>query len=172
MKKKVHLPHAFEPQILYTRAFRSKFARCIGHHPVRVDFVSPFVTGTPWGSVAQFFDMLLRRNCYLSLVTCPPSESDKSVLTHYEASRLEKMGVSLKIYTSPPLHSKIYQFSYANGAKMSFVGSANLTLGGFRRNAETVAFFQSQADNEKVRREIQRYSAVGTPHYLYMSRRI
>ncbi|MDD9817102.1 MAG: phospholipase D family protein [Gammaproteobacteria bacterium] len=164
------LSQALAPQILYTRNFQRQFARCIGHQPSRLDIVVPYVGKTPWGSVAQFFGRLLNKGCEIYLVTQPPSDKDNKVLNPSEARRIESMGVFLKIRTSPFLHSKVYQFSYPKGGRMSFVGSANLSMGGFERNDETVAFFQAKADNEKVAAEILRASIVGIPYYIYSHR--
>lgn len=59
------------------------------------------------------------------------------------------------------LHSKVYQFQFREGDRAAFVGSANLTMGGFDRNDETVAFLQQKDDNDAVAEELERLSGRG-----------
>lgn len=60
------------------------------------------------------------------------------------------------------LHSKVYQFTFSQGDRAAFVGSANLTTGGFERNDETVAFFRGKDDNDAVANELERLEGLGT----------
>lgn len=52
------------------------------------------------------------------------------------------------------LHSKIYQFTFREGDRAAFVGSANFSMGGFKTNHETMAYFQGKEENDEVAKEI------------------
>ena len=82
-----------------------------------------------------------------------------------EADLIVAMGVDLLIRRN--LHSKVYQFTFPEGDRAGFVGSANLSAGGFERNDETVAFFQTKEDNDAVARELDRMSGHGSVEFLH-----
>ena len=145
------------PEILYTRVFKEKFFQCLSRCPVDLKIAVPYIGRIPdWRTVSAFSQFLLRRKCRFLLVTRPPSH-ERTTLTLEEATMLANQeGVDLLFRIKPTLHSKVYQFTFAEGDRASFIGSANFTQGGFSDNDETVAFFQDKRDNDKVAREIHR----------------
>ena len=156
---------AFEPQILYTRLFKRKFDDCIGRHPSQVKIVVPYIGKTPWGGIIDFAKFMIKIQSEVFLTTLPPNNSRMNQLSQEEAKELSRMGINLIIRTSPPLHSKIYQFIFRTGDRAAFVGSANFSINGFNKNDETVAFFQAKADNDKIANEIDRLSAGGATFF-------
>ena len=153
----------FEPKILHTRQFRDEFGNCLRHKPNEVSIVVPYLGKTPFGKIVEFARYLRHRNCEVQLITRPPSKSDNQISPD-EALELSRIEVDLIICTRPPLHSKIYQFYYPHGKRAGFVGSSNFSAGGFTNNNETVAFFQSRADNDRIAKEISRISSRGLPY--------
>ncbi len=95
------------------------------------------------------------------IVTRPPG-SERETLSLQEAEILVGMGVDLKIRKQPPLHSKIYFFSFQEGDYTAFVGSANFTIGGFERNDESVAFFRDARHRKIIDKEVDRLTKYGS----------
>lgn len=149
-----------EPKILYTRRFKYEFGNCLRRKPNAVKIVVPYFGKTPFGGIVRFAHHLRRKNCGFQLITRPPSRRTNEISPD-EALELSRIEVDLIICTQPPLHSKIYQFHYPNEERVGFVGSSNFSAGGFDKNNETVAFFQSRADNDRIAKEIYRISSRG-----------
>ena len=84
-------------------------------------------------------------------------------MDHQSAQLIQGLGVLLLI--RPKLHSKVYQFTFPQGDRNAFVGSANLSRGGFERNDETVAYFRSKDENDEVAAELSRLTGPGTMPY-------
>ncbi len=99
------------------------------------------------------------------MITCPPDRGGEYI-NSAQAEMIILLGVDLRIRSKPPLHSKVYQFEFPEGDRASFIGSANFTTGGFERNDETVAFFKSSVDNQKVEWELDRLSRHGALSYM------
>ena len=151
------------PSILATRRFKTNFFQCISRHPIKLHIVSPFIGRIPaFGTIVNFARIYLQESDKeLLLITRPPGRSE-DLLSNEEAEALCNLGVDLRIRSSPPLHSKIYQFEFPEGDRTAFVGSANFTLGGFKRNDETIAIFRDSLLNDKVKSEISRLANFGT----------
>ena len=118
----------------------------------------------------DFARLVLREDdTTLQIVTRPPSTSnDTTTLTKIQAEALSTLGVDLLIRMSPLLHSKVYQFNFREGDRASFVGSANFSRGGLELNDESVAFFQSEGENDRVKAELDRLRGKGTkPYHLW-----
>ena len=156
-----------EIEIQQTKVFRSAFRKAL-KRPCALTMVSPYITAfKPWTSIlkfAQFF--ITRHEKPFTLITRPPG-STNSILSLSEALNLSSMQVDLKIRTSPTLHSKIYFFEYDQGDYTAFVGSANLTRGGFEKNDETVAQFRSASHKPEIIAEITRLNGKGAFPFEY-----
>jgi phosphatidylserine/phosphatidylglycerophosphate/cardiolipin synthase-like enzyme len=110
--------------------------------------------------------VLSRGETELMIVTRPPG-SESETLSLEEAEVLVSLGVDLKIRCKPPLHSKIYFFSFIEGDYTAFVGSANFTKGGFERNDESIACFKDKQYRKTVNKELERLTQVGAFPYNY-----
>ena len=161
--------NSIRPVILATRGFKTSFLRCVGRHPITLRVASPFIGKIPGvGSVVDFARVLLKEpNRKIQLTTLPPGRGN-DVVSLEQAEALSVLGVDLRFRSSPPLHSKVYQFEFLEGDRAAFIGSANFTTGGFQRNDETVSLFRDQKDNEKVKAELDRLSGVGSiPFHIW-----
>lgn len=162
-----------KPKILHTKAFRDQFMACLSRRPVSVEMAAPFIGKIPgFGSIVSLSRFLLAKDCeLLRLITKPPqSQAGGSCICKWEADQMLSMGAEVLIRTK--LHSKVYQLQFREGDRAAFVGSANLTMGGFDRNDETVAFFQQRDDNDAVAKELERLSGRGTyplPHWKILT---
>lgn len=164
-------------QILPTRAFRRLFWAFANRDRVRLTVVSPFLGGLPdFSSTVEFARFFLRNEeSSLTLVTRPPRREAaggeiagpgrEGILNDIQAEALVALGVDLRIRKSPPLHSKVYQLQIAEKKWVSFVGSANFSLGGFQKNDETVVFFGGEPENKQVDREVTRLTGTGSIPY-------
>lgn len=138
---------------------------------VQLTAISPFLGSLPdFSSVVEFARFFLRNDdSSFTLVTRPPRKrpemGTERVLDEAQAQALVTLGVDLRIRKGPPLHSKIYRFQLLGGAQVSFVGSANFTIGGFRNNDETVVFLASPPENTQVNREVARLVGPGAFPY-------
>lgn len=151
-------------QILHTRLFSKKFLNCLSRRPCELSMVVPFVgIVRPWKGMSDFAAFLIRRECRFSLLTRPPGW-DTAALSWRDAEYLATHGVDLAFRTQPNLHSKIYRFTFREGDRAAFVGSANFTAGGFYNNDETVAFFREKEENDAVEREINRLASTSTQY--------
>lgn len=158
-------------RILHTRRFRKLFWQFVGQGPFDLKVVSPFLGGLPeFPSVVEFARWFLREEGRsLTLVTRPPrSEEDaiSGIMTDTQAEAVVSLGVKLLIRVTPILHSKVYQLRLSDDRTISFVGSANFTIGGFSVNDETVAFLGGASENERVSKEISRLAGPGSTEYL------
>lgn len=153
-----------QPEILHTRRFREQFLRCLSRYPSTLTAAVPYIGRIPGfssggGGIVDFSRFLLARgNVKFRLITAPPGRGG-SAISGEDATGIVNLGVDLMIRDD--LHSKVYQFSFVNGERAAFVGSANFSRGGFERNCETVAFFRSKADNDAVGRELERIAGYG-----------
>ena len=149
-----------KPEILYTRKFKAQFMGCLSRAPVTMRIAVPYVGKIPeFGSIVKLIGFLLGRECTtIQLITRSPGSEPGSIPLH-EANLIAQMGVEVMIRNR--IHSKIYQFKFREGDRAAFVGSANLSMGGFERNDETMAFFREKADNESVAMELDRIAGVG-----------
>ncbi len=158
----------YPTEILATRNFKNKFFECLQLHPISLRIASPFIGQLPsFKTVIRFTQFFLREeNKSFQLITCPPidNENEKYISKRY-AEVMVKLGVDLLIREKPTLHSKVYQFVYDRNIKISFVGSANFTKGGFERNDETVSMFRDPIINKKVSEELNRLSGFGSLSY-------
>lgn len=144
-----------------TRIFARSFHYAMSRQ-CNLTIVSPFITGfKPWNSILEFARFFIQRQSRpFTLITRPPVSAD-SVLSPSEAIGLAAMGIDLKIRNQPTLHSKIYLFEFDEGDYTAFIGSANLTRGGFERNDETVAKFRSANEKSEILAEIKRLNGLG-----------
>lgn len=159
-------------EILATRKFRDSFYKHISLCPIRVRIAVPFIGKIPgFGNIANFARIILKENnVSMELITRPP-DTDKATITEAMAEVVVDLGVELLVRQSPPLHSKIYQVTFANGNRAAYVGSANLTDGGFNRNDETMALLMSVDENRKVELELDRLSRYGAlPYRLWKTK--
>ncbi|MGI9250141.1 MAG: restriction endonuclease PLD domain-containing protein [Pseudohongiellaceae bacterium] len=126
----------------------------------KLTIVSPYISAFGrWKSIIEFSRFFMARHARpYTLITRPPGPAG---LTLDQAIKLCNMGIDLRIRTRPPLHSKIYLFKYDDGDYTAFIGSANLTLGGFKRNDETVARFRFVSRKSEILTEVQRLSELG-----------
>ena len=133
---------------------------CLSSSPVSMRVAVPYVGAIPgFQSIVALSRFLLARGCDpVQLITRPP-ESEGGTIRLLEANLIAQMGV--EVLVRKKLHSKIYQFRFPDGKRAAFVGSANLSLGGFELNDETVAFFREKADNDAVAREFERIAGFG-----------
>lgn len=146
-------------KILYTRLFKLKFMQCLSRYPRNLQVAVPFIGKIPdFGSISDFSRFLLSRgDCNFQLITSPPKPSksgEKNFISPEEAAIIAGMGVDLMIRYGNPLHSKIYQFTFREGDRAAFVGSANFSMGGFEKNHETMAYLDEKRDNDEVAEEI------------------
>ena len=126
-------------------------------------FAVPYIGTLPrLPSVVEFFRRGLAQGSAITLVTKPPG-TDRGTLDQQSARLIEQLGVSLLV--RPHLHSKVYQFTFPEGDRNAFVGSANLSRGGFERNDETVAHFRTNDENDAVAAELTRLSGPGAVPY-------
>lgn len=155
-------------EILQTKTFRQRFMHCVSHAPTTLRVVSPFIGELPvYKDIVNFCRFVQRfDDCTLQLVTRPPTPSTDTITLH-EAEAIVKLGVDLLIRTSPTLHSKIYYFEFKEGNHTAFIGSSNFTIGGFKRNDETMAMLRDRIDARKVRAELDRLSGRGSQPYLH-----
>jgi len=149
-------------EVLPTKSFKSKFLMSVGRCPVEMILISPYMGAIPgYSSSIDFARFVLSRDATrLMIVTRPPS-SEKETLSVQEAEILERMGVDLRVRTQPPLHSKVYFFLFQEGDYSAFVGSANFTIGGFKRNDESVAFFRDVGHRTVIDKEVRRLTTFG-----------
>lgn len=154
-------------EILHTRLFRDEFATCLSRRPVRLRLAVPYIGRTPFGSVVALCRSILSNGCQaLQIVTLPPG-SGQGVIGLEDAELLVALGNEVDLMIRPKLHSKIYHFAFEIGDGTSFVGSANLTAGGFERNDETVAMFRGARDNSRVSAEIDRIAGPGAFNFVH-----
>ena len=156
------------PTILQTKCFSRAFHHCISRLPSRMTFAVPYIGILPgWASIVEFFRHGLTYGSAITLVTRPPG-TDGGTLDQQTARLIEQLGVSLLV--RPRLHSKVYQFTFPEGDRNAFVGSANLSKGGFKLNDETVAHFQAKDENDAVAAELRRLSGPGAvPYSLWLT---
>ena len=154
--------------ILHTRNFREAFRRCVSRLPSHMTFAVPYIGTLPgWPSAVEFFRQAVAQGTTVSLVTKPP-DTDRGTLDRNSARLIEQLGVALLV--RPQLHSKVYQFTFSEGDRNAFVGSANLSVGGFQRNDETVALLLAKEENDAVEAELSRLSGPGaTPYSQWFS---
>lgn len=154
-------------EILSTRIFARLFRSSLGRSPIQVRWVSPYIGKVPgFGGVVALARAVLRyEEAHLQIITQPPGTGSDRV-TVLEADLLVKLNVDLLVRPRPYLHSKVYHFGFREGDAVSFIGSANLTKGGFERNDETVAMVTGRENNERVTRELNRLAGKGTLSYF------
>lgn len=147
-------------EILHTRPFRERFMRCLSRQPLSLQVAVPYIGKIPsFGSIVELCRFSLSRGCENFLLITRPPSSESGTINLDEANLIVALGVDLMIRNK--LHSKVYQFTFPQGDRAAFVGSANLTSGGFEHNDETVAFFGEKLDNDAVAVELERISGYG-----------
>lgn len=162
------------PEILHTRRFFSAFAKCISDRPSIIDIVVPYIGESRLGSIVQFAEIILKRDCQFNLTTTRPSTKPHRISAD-EAQRLVRMGVDLRIHVSDPmLHAKIYQFTYPvknperdELVRVAFMGSANFSQGGLETNVETMACFRGTKSNDRVAAAIANIAGGSHPYNLH-----
>lgn len=139
---------------------------CLSRRPLALQVAVPYIGKIPpYGSIVELSRTFLARDSeFFQIVTRPPDSGDGTIRWS-EANLIVAMGVDLMIRRH--LHSKVYQFTFPEGDRASFVGSANFTLGGFERNDETVVFFRTKEDNDAVARELDRISGHGSLEFSH-----
>ena len=153
------------PEILRTNRFNERFMECTSRYFVSLRIVVPYIGKIPsFGSIVGLSRFAFSRGCELfQIVTLPPGQ--KSTILYAHADLIISQGANLMIRNH--LHSKIYQFTFREGDQAAFVGSANLTRGGFETNDETVAFFRDKCDNNAVADELRRIEGPGAFPFEY-----
>lgn len=155
-----------KPEILHTRFFRKRFMECLSRRPCILQVAVPYIGKIPpYHSIVELSRIVLARDSESFQIITRPPESGDGTIRLFEADAIVAMGVNLMIRRN--LHSKVYQFTFPEGDRAAFVGSANLSLGGFERNDETVAFFQTKEDNDAVARELDRMSGHGSIEFAH-----
>ena len=154
------------PEILHTRLFRERFMNCLSRQPRTIQVAVPYIGKIPsFASIVELCRFLLSRGCQnFQLVTRPPN-SESGTLNVNDANLIVALGVDLMVRSK--LHSKVYQFTFPEGDRAAFVGSANLTGGGFEHNDETVAYFRREEDNHAIAMELDRISGPGSFDYVH-----
>ena len=150
--------------VLNTRAFRRAFFRSLSRDIDKMTIVSPFVTPLPdFDTTYRFFSFLVGRmpDSSFVLVTKPPNDTRNNVLSWQEANLIANLGVSV-VVRPERLHSKVYYLRYPEGDSSSFVGSANFTKGGFKKNDESIAYWRSPDRDEAMERELARLTGRGS----------
>ena len=154
-------------EILDTRRFREKFNRCLARNPIELWMAAPYITGIPYGRTIPLFARFCQtRECGLNIITGKPGNGN-GILSVQEANLIIRRGVNLLIRTQPFLHAKIYQFYFQTGDRAAFVGSANFTMGGFKKNDEIVAFFSQKSDNDGIARQFKRLSDTSMEYHQW-----
>lgn len=155
-------------KLFATKAFHRKFLNLLAEAPTSLVLISPFVTAMPpWGSVAEFFSFALSRGISdITLVTRPPSKKDGAVLTRDEAANVARLGVDLR-FRKDTLHAKLFVLIFEGNRYAAFVGSSNLSRGGFRDNEELVVLLENQEDRPEVQREMAQLCGQGAFPYNY-----
>lgn len=128
----------------------------------------------PWSDIYSFCLFQKRRGVdVIRLITRAPG-TDREALTVETARQLAAAGVELAIRTTPFLHAKLYHLEYRQGYFRTFIGSANFTIGGLRRNHELVAELEGVGDESPFHREIQRLLQGGgaLTYHAWMSRQM
>lgn len=153
------------PEILRTSRFNKRFMECTSRYFVSLRIAVPYIGKIPaFGSIVGLSNYAFSRGCELfQIVTLPPGSQNAIPCSH--ADLITSQGANLMIRNH--LHSKIYQFTFREGDQASFVGSANLTRGGFETNDETVAFFRDKCDNSAVANELRRIEGLGAFPFEY-----
>ena len=154
-------------KIEQTRVFCRSFSSAL-QRKCKLTLISPFVTDFgPWTSILHFANFFInRQERPFTLITRPPSNSNGR-LNRNDAARLASLGIDLKFRSKPPLHSKVYLFEYDDGDYTAFVGSANLTRGGFERNDESVAKIRTSSERSTIVTEIARLNGRGAFPFEY-----
>ena len=153
------------PEILHTRRFNERFMECASRYFVSLRVAVPYIGKIPgFNSIVGLSKFAFSRGCkQFQIVTLPPGS--KSTILRAHADLIISQGANLMIRNH--LHSKIYQFTFREGDQAAFVGSANLTRGGFETNDETVAFFRDKCDNDAVTGELRRIEGPGAFPFEY-----
>lgn len=152
-------------EVLSTGKFRKSFYGLVSRRPARVRIAVPYVGKVPgFGSLADFARIVLRDDASMELITRPPG-SEGGTITKAMAEVVVSLGVDLVIRHKPPLHAKIYQVTFGDGSRTAYVGSANLSEGGLKRNDEAMALFHSAEENKRVEAELNRLSGYGAVPY-------
>lgn len=102
----------------------------------------------------------------MEIITGIPDAGNGS-LSKKHADLIVDYGVELLIHTKPILHAKMYQFTFPEGDRAAFVGSANFSIGGFERNHEIVAFFTQKCDNDRVAHQFEILMARGVNYHSW-----
>lgn len=154
------------PEILHTRIFRERFMSCLSRQPLSLQVAVPYIGKIPsFASIVDLCRFLLSRGCQkFQLVTRPPN-SESGTINLNDANLIVALGVDLMVRSK--LHSKVYQFTFAEGDRAAFIGSANLTSGGFERNDETMAFFRREEDNHAIAMEFDRILGPGSFDFFH-----
>lgn len=154
-------------RIEQTRVFCKSFSSALQRR-CKLTLISPFVSGFgPWTSILHFANFFISRHERpFTMITRPPSKS-KGRLNPNDAARLANLGIDLKFRNQPTLHSKVYLFEYDEGDYTAFVGSANLTRGGFERNDETVVRIRTLSERSSIVTEIARLNGRGSFPFEY-----
>lgn len=158
-------------QILHTAAFRRLFWALVNQEPTHLVIVSPFLGGLPnFSTTVEFARYFLRTGTSkFTLITRPPravgQKGGEGIIDRHQAEALIALGVNLLVRKSPLLHSKVYQLHLADGSRVSFVGSANFSMGGFQTNDETVVFLKGRDENTQVDLELARLAGYGSFPY-------
>lgn len=129
--------------------------------------VAPYITGIPgWDPVPRLAEFLIKRECAMKIITGIP-DAESGSLSKIHADLMVGYGVEILIHTQPFLHAKMYQFTFHEGDRAAFVGSANFSIGGFDRNHEIVAFFTQKGDNDRVADQFEILMAVGANYHSW-----
>lgn len=129
--------------------------------------VAPYITGIPgWNPVPKLAEFLIRHECAMEIITGKPDAGNGS-LSKIHADLMVGYGVEILIHTQPFLHAKMYQFTFPEGDRAAFVGSANFSNNGFEGNHEIVAFFTQKGDNDRVARQFEVLMAIGTNYHSW-----
>ena len=133
---------------------------CMSRPFISLRIAVPYIGKIPaFDSVVELSRFVLsREECDLfQIITQPPGS--KGTICYHHADVIVRQGATLMFRKR--LHSKIYQFTFPEGDRAAFVGSANLTRGGFKYNDETVALFRDKSDNDAVEAELLRIESRG-----------
>lgn len=141
----------------YKQSFQKRFFKCLANRPKRIDMVVPYIgVVDPWHDIQAFALQVMGHGSQFFLITQPPRKASSNTISIESAYRISGMGGQVAFRVQPTLHSKIYQFSYPDGERVAFIGSANFSKGGFYENDEIVAFSKEKKYNTDVAREIKR----------------
>lgn len=145
-------------EVYATDKFYSRFLSSFSEGVKRVVICSPaFDTlPKPFNDVIAFCHFLQQREVEKVVIITRPPGCDGAAMPQDTARLLDGQGVDIVIRTNPKLNAKIYHLEFKKGWFRSFVGSADFTLEGLKKNQEIVSEMEGFGTLAPCQREIAR----------------